>query len=58
MSLDGDTRASYLLLDRDTIHIRRVEYDVECELRALMASHLPHADWTARIIRRAKPEMP
>ena len=58
MSLDGDPRASYLLIDGATIQVRRIEYDLEREIRAVTASRMPHADWTARIIRSAKPEMP
>jgi diadenosine tetraphosphatase ApaH/serine/threonine PP2A family protein phosphatase len=58
MSLDGDPRAAYLLLDDFKPTIRRVEYEVEKEIRALMASGFPHADWTARTLRSARPEMP
>jgi diadenosine tetraphosphatase ApaH/serine/threonine PP2A family protein phosphatase len=35
LSYDGDRRASYLLLDGLRPTIRRVDYDVEQELRAL-----------------------
>src|SRR5579863_7500894 len=42
---DGDRRASYLLMDDGEVAIRRVEYDVERELRALRSSGLPHAEW-------------
>ncbi len=55
---DGDPRASYLLLDETTPSIRRVAYDVEKEVKALQASALPHADWVARILRSAAPQMP
>jgi putative phosphoesterase len=58
MSHDGDPRASYLLLDDDAPTIRRVEYDVERELKALDACRLPHADWIARILKTARPQMP
>src|SRR6266704_3553601 len=44
-SYDGDTRASYLLLDGESVAIRRVEYDVESEAKELLRSGLPHADW-------------
>jgi putative phosphoesterase len=58
LSHDGDRRASYLLLDDDQPSIRRVEYDVDCELKALRACGLPHADWVARILESASPQMP
>jgi len=58
LSYDGDCRASYLLLDGSSATIRRVEYDLEKELKALAASTLPHADWIARTLRSAAPEMP
>ena len=55
---DGDTRASYLLLDDSVPTIRRVAYDLPSELRALSASGLPHADWVGKILRSATPQMP
>jgi predicted phosphodiesterase len=55
---DGDSRASYLLLDGQTPTIRRVWYDVEKEVKALLSSSLPGADWVARILRTARPQMP
>jgi len=58
LSYDGDSRASYLLLDGSSATIRRVEYDLEKELRALSSSDLPHADWIARTLRNAAPQMP
>lgn len=58
LPFDGDPRASYLLLDESTPVLRRVEYDVEQELRALSASSLPHADWTARMLRSSSPQLP
>jgi predicted phosphodiesterase len=54
-SFDGDPRASYLLIDNGTPQIRRVEYDIEREIRAVTASGLPHADWVARTLRAARP---
>src|SRR6266436_2445269 len=45
LSYDGDRRAAYLLLDESKPTIRRVEYDVDSELKALAACVLPHADW-------------
>ena len=56
-SFDGDPRASYVLIDNGT-QIRRVEYDVEREIRALNECRLPHADWAARMLRAARPQMP
>ena len=55
---DGDPRASYLLLDEATPSIRRVPYDVEKEVQALQSTKLPHADWIARMLRSAAPQMP
>ncbi len=49
-SYDGDRRASYLVIDGETITIRRVEYDVESEAEELLRSGLPHAGWLARIL--------
>jgi predicted phosphodiesterase len=53
-SYDGDTRASYLVIDGESITIRRVEYDVESEAKELLRSGLPHADWLARILLAGK----
>ncbi len=58
LSYDGDCRASYLLIDDGCPTIRRVEYDVEKEVRALAASRLPYSDWVAGMLRAAKPLMP
>jgi predicted phosphodiesterase len=58
LSHDGDPRASYLLLDDSKPIIRRVEYDVEKEINALSARAFPHADWLARSLRAASPQMP
>ncbi len=49
-SYDGDTRASYLVIDGESITIRRVEYDVASEAKELLRSGLPHAEWLARIL--------
>jgi predicted phosphodiesterase len=49
-SYDGDTRASYLVIDGESITIRRVEYDVASEAKELLRSGLRHADWMARIL--------
>ena len=55
---DGDPRASYLLLEDGEPEIRRVEYDVEKELRLLATSGLPGATWTAKMLRARGPTMP
>ena len=52
LSYDGDRRAAYLLLDDFRPEIRRVEYDVEQEIKALNARDFPHADWIARTLRQ------
>jgi predicted phosphodiesterase len=50
LSYDGDPRASYLLLDESKPTIRRVEYDVDKEIRALSSCGLPYADWVAKML--------
>jgi putative phosphoesterase len=55
-SLDGDPRASYLLLVDGKPTIRRVDYDVEREIHAITGSGLPHAGWIARTLRAACPQ--
>jgi predicted phosphodiesterase len=49
-SYDGDTRASYLLMDGESITIRRVAYDVQSEAKDLLRSGLPHAEWMSRVL--------
>jgi predicted phosphodiesterase len=58
LSYDGDRRAAYLLLDEYKPAIRRVEYDVDREIQALSDCGLPHADWIAKILKSASPQMP
>ncbi len=55
---DGDRRAAYLLLDERNPEIRRVEYDVSKEIKALAGSGLPHSDWIAKTLESAGPQMP
>jgi predicted phosphodiesterase len=55
---DGDSRAAYLLLDGDTPTIRRVDYDVEKELKVLSKCGFPHADWIAHTLKSASPALP
>ena len=57
-SFDGDPRASYLLIDKGTPQIRRVEYDIEREIHAVIASRLPHGEWVVRTLRAARPQTP
>ncbi|HEX4578196.1 MAG TPA: metallophosphoesterase family protein [Edaphobacter sp.] len=54
---DGDPRASYLLLNGSTPSIRRVEYDLEKELKALASCNLPGAEWTTRMLRTSSPQI-
>jgi putative phosphoesterase len=49
-SYDGDRRASYMVIDGETITIRRVEYNIDSEAEELLHSGLPHADWLSRIL--------
>jgi predicted phosphodiesterase len=58
LSYDGDRRAAYLLLDDSEATIRRVEYDVDREIRALAGCGLPHSDWIAKTIESGRPQMP
>lgn len=55
---DGDTRASYLLVEEGQPSIRRVEYDLEGECSRLAASGVPYADWIIRLLRSARYESP
>jgi len=50
LSYDGDTRASYLVVDDTQATVRRVAYDLEREVQALMQSGLPHREWFARTL--------
>ena len=58
LSYDGDRRAAYLLLDDSKPEIRRVEYDVDREIKAVFACRFPHADWVAKMLESASPQMP
>ncbi len=55
---DGDLRASYVILDDGRAEIRRVAYDVEREIRAISSRRVPGADWIARMLRTASPQLP
>lgn len=54
-SLDGDHRASYLLIDHGMPNIRRIAYEIDREINAMTQSGLPHADWITRTLRAARP---
>lgn len=58
LSYDGDPRASYVLIDDLVPTIRRVEYDIEREIRELGNCGIPHIDWIARILRSSSPQPP
>jgi putative phosphoesterase len=58
LSYDGDPRASYLILEESTPAIRRVEYNIEKELKALASCGLPGADWTAKMLHTSSPQLP
>lgn len=58
MPLDGDRRASYLLIDGEDAKLRRVEYDVDREIRNLKDCGIPHSEWIANILSTAQPKMP
>jgi predicted phosphodiesterase len=58
LSYDGDRRAAYLLLDESRPAVRRVEYDVDREIKVLYDCGFPHADWVAKILDSASPLMP
>jgi putative phosphoesterase len=58
LSFDGDPRASYLLLDESIPSIRRVDYNLEKEFKALACCGLPGAEWTAAMLRKSSLQMP
>jgi putative phosphoesterase len=43
LSFDGNWRAAYLLIDDDRPEIRRVEYDLDREMKAIAQSSIPYA---------------
>jgi putative phosphoesterase len=51
LSYDGDPRSAYVLVDDEQITIRRVEYDIEREVTALVDMQYPHAAWLAAMLR-------
>jgi predicted phosphodiesterase len=58
LSYDGDRRAAYLLLDESKPVIRRVEYDVDAELKMLSDCDLPHATWITKTLASGRFQMP
>lgn len=58
LSYDGDRCASYLLLDDLKPSIRRVEYNVFREIEAMQERAIPHADWIAKTLQTASPQLP
>ena len=58
LSYDGDRRAAYLLLDDSRPVVRRVEYEVDREIKALYGCGFPCADWVAKMLKSASPLMP
>jgi predicted phosphodiesterase len=58
LSYDGDLRAAYLLLDESKATIRRVEYNVEKEIKGLLTCGFPHSAWIAKTLRCGSPQMP
>ena len=58
MPYDGDPRACYLLVDEGSATIRRVEYDIEREVRRLRTTGDPHLDWMSATLRSGRPQMP
>ena len=58
LSYDGDPRAAYVVCDDHHVTIRRVEYDVEGEVAALVARRYPDAAWIADMLRKGTPLLP
>jgi putative phosphoesterase len=55
LSYDGDPRAAYAVVDDDQVTIRRVDYDIEREVAAMVARRCPDAAWLADILRTGTP---
>ncbi len=55
LSFDGDPSASYALIEKGSVTIRRVPYDIESEIRAMEASKMPRTAWIASMLRDARP---
>jgi hypothetical protein len=57
-SYDGDRRAAYIVIDGDDVVVRRVDYDIEEEIRWLSAVKYPDGEWIADVYRAAAPIPP
>jgi putative phosphoesterase len=51
---DGDPRSSYLLIEDGKPEIRRVEYDIDAEVREMRNRSCPHIDWLAAMLRSGR----
>jgi hypothetical protein len=58
VSYDGDPRAWYAVLEKGTVTIRRVEYEIDQEVIGLRQSRYPYADWLGRILQTGRYESP
>src|SRR5207248_2568374 len=58
LSYDGDQRASYVVIEPDSVTIRRAEYDVEREVQELRARRYPRAEWLTSILMTAEYRQP
>lgn len=58
LSYDGDPRASYLVFESGKVTIRRLAYDAEVEVRGLIESGYPYADWLGRMLQTGRYEPP
>ena len=58
LSYHGDPRAAYALIDGQHIQIKRVEYDIEEEIRLLLATDDPFAESTVETLRSGRPASP
>ncbi len=50
LSHDGDPRAAYLLIEGNEPQIRRVDYDLQREIKLLIHCGIPHAEWIAKML--------
>jgi hypothetical protein len=55
ISMDGDVRASYLLVEDGKPQVRRVEYDLEHAIADVLGSTNPSREWIAERLRRGTP---
>lgn len=56
LPLDGDPRASYIVIDDGRLSIRRVEYDVGAEIALLMETDDPFRESTIHTLRTGQPK--